>query len=107
MVVRCVADGVPIYVVRNDNNGNKSVFHHTRLLLWIAADADGDDGIRSNPAITALDADGSAEGDTTVECVVSQDVSYGLSLAVFRTMIGHPATRQAVKPEHHDQGGCR
>ena len=40
MVVRCMADGVPTYVVRNDNNGNESVFHHMRLLLWIAADAD-------------------------------------------------------------------
>ena len=85
-----VADRVPSYVVRNDNNGNESVFHRTRLLLWITADADGDDGVRSIPAIAALDADGSVEGDTAVECVVSQDVTYGLSLAVFRTMIGSP-----------------
>ena len=88
MVVCRVVDGVPTYVVRNDNNGNESVFHRMRLLLWIAADADGDDGVRSNPTIAALDTDGLVEGDTTVECVVSQDVSYGLSLAVFRTMIG-------------------
>ena len=106
MVVHCMLDGVPTYVVRNDNNGNKSVFHRTRLLLWIAADADGDDSMRSNPAIAALDADGWAEGDMTVECVVSQDVSYGLSLAMFRSMIGPPTTRQAVKLEHHDQGWC-
>ena len=97
MVVHCVADGVPTYVVRNDNNGNESVFHHTRLLLWIAAN--GDDGMRSNPAIAALDADGSAEGDTMVECVVSQDVSYGLSLAVFRTMIGSPHHKTGCKAE--------
>ena len=101
-----MVDGVPTIVVRNDNNGNESIFHHMRLLLWIAADADGDDGVRSNPTIPALDANGSAEGDTMVECVVSQDVSYGLSLAMFRTMIGLPTTRQAVKPEHHDQGWC-
>ena len=97
MVVHCLADGVSTYVVRNDNNGNESVFHHTRLLLWIAADADGDDGMRNNPTIAALDADGSAEGDMTVECVVSQDVSYGLSLAMFRTMIGSP----------HHKTGCK
>ena len=59
-LVHRVADGVSIYVVRNDNNGNESVFHCMRLLLWIAADADGDDGMRSNPAIAALDANGSA-----------------------------------------------
>ena len=43
MVVCRVADGVPTYVVRNDNNGNESIFHHTRLLLWIAAEAEGDE----------------------------------------------------------------
>ena len=92
-----MADGVPTYVVRSDNNDNKSVFHHTRLLLWIAADADRDDGMRSNPTIAALDTNGSAVGDMMVECVVSQDVSYGLSLAVFRTMIG----------PHHHKTGCK
>ena len=95
MVVHHVADGVPTYVVRNDNNGNESIFHHMRLLLWIAAGTDEDDGVRRNPTIAALDAYGLVEGDMTVECVVSQDVSYGLSLAVFRTMIG---------PSHHKMG---
>ena len=71
IVVCHMADGVPTYVVRNDNDGNESVFHCMRLLLWIAADADGDDGMRSNPAIAALDADGPTEGDTMIECVVS------------------------------------
>ena len=66
-----MVDDVPTYVVRNDNNNNKSMFHHMRLLLWIAVDADGDDSVRSNPAIAALDADGPAEEDTIVECVVS------------------------------------
>ena len=91
-VVCHMADGVPTYVVRNDNNRNESIFHCMRLLLWIAADADGDDSMRSNPTIAALGADGPVEGDMMVECVVSQDVSYGLSLAVFKTMIG---------PSHH------
>ena len=99
MVVRRMVDGVPTYVVRNDNNGSESVFHHTRLLLWIAADADGDDGMRSNPTIAALDADGLVEGDTTAKCVVSQDVSYGLSLAMFRTMIGSPHHKTGCKAE--------
>ena len=107
MVVHHMVDGVPTYVVRNDNNSNESMFHHIRLLLWIAADADGDDSMRSNAAIVALDADGLAGEDMMVECVVSQDLSYDLSLAVFKTMIDPPITRQAVKPEHHSQGWCR
>ena len=97
MVVHHVTDGVPTYVVRNDNNGNESMFHHMRLLLWIASDADGDDGMRSNPAIAVLDTDGPVEEGTTVECVVSQDMSYGLSLAVFKTMVGPP----------HHKTGCK
>ena len=92
-----MVDGVPTYVARNDNNGNESVFHHTRLLLWIAADADGDDSMRSNPIIAVLDADGLAEEDKIVECVVSQDMTYGLSLAMFKTMIGSP----------HHMTGCK
>ena len=92
-----MADAVPTYVVRNDNKGNESVFHRMRLLPWIAADADGDDSVRSNPAITALDIDGPVEGDMTVECVVSQDMTYGLSLAVFRTMIGPPYHKTGCK----------
>ena len=75
MVVHRMVDGVPPYVVRNDNNGNKSVFHCTRLLLWIAADADGYDSVRSNPAIAALDTDGPVEEDTMIVCVVSQDMT--------------------------------
>ena len=97
MVVHHVADGVPTYVVRIDNNGNESVFYCMRLLLWIAADADGDDGVRSNPAIAALDTNGLAEENMMVECVVSQDVSYGLSLAMFKTMIRPPCHKTGCK----------
>ena len=46
--------------------------------------------MRSNPTIAALNANGPVEGDTTGQCVVSQDMTYGLSFAVFRTMIGPP-----------------
>ena len=51
-------------MVRNDNNGKEDVFHRERLLLWIAADADKDDGVRSNSAITVQVTDGLVEGDT-------------------------------------------
>ena len=35
-VVKCVADGIPTYVVKNDKTGKKQVLHHARLLLWLA-----------------------------------------------------------------------
>ena len=53
-----MADGVPTYVVHNDSNGKEDVFHRGCLLLWIAADADKDDGVRSNSAITVQVANG-------------------------------------------------
>ena len=35
-VVKCVADNIPTYVVKNDKTGKKQVLHHARLLLWLA-----------------------------------------------------------------------
>ena len=35
-VVKCVADGIPTYVVKNDKTGKKQVLHHAQLLLWLA-----------------------------------------------------------------------
>ena len=90
MVVRRMADGVPTYVVRNDSNGKEDVFHQERLLLWIAADADKDDGMRSNSAITVQVVDRLVDGDTIDEKAVSLDGDYGLSLAMFRMIIGPP-----------------
>ena len=85
-----MADGVPTYVVRNDSSLKEDVFHRGRLLLWIAVDADKDDGVRSNSAITVQVADGLVDGDTTDVKAVSLDGDYGLSLAMFRTMIDPP-----------------
>ena len=35
-VVKCVADGIPTYVVKNDKTDRRQVLHHARLLLWLA-----------------------------------------------------------------------
>ena len=91
MVVRRVAEGIPTYVVQNDS-GVEQVCHREHLLLWIAADADTNDSVRSNSAITAHVADGPVDGDNHESKVVPQDLDYGLSLAMFRTVIG---------PHHH------
>ena len=48
--------------------------------------------MRSNSAITAHVADGLVDGDNHEDRVVPQDLDYGLSLAMFRTVIG---------PHHH------
>ena len=36
MVVTCVADRIPAYVVKNNRTGKKKVVHRARLLLWLA-----------------------------------------------------------------------
>ena len=35
-VVKCVADGIPAYEVKNDANKKRQVLHRARLLLWLA-----------------------------------------------------------------------
>ena len=35
MVVKCVADGIPVYEVENDANKKRQVLHRARLLLWL------------------------------------------------------------------------
>ena len=44
-VVRCVADGVPTYVVRNNHSGGEQVLHWACLLLWIGDCTNRDDGV--------------------------------------------------------------
>ena len=36
MVVKCMADGIPAYVVKNDANKKRQVLHQAQLLLWLA-----------------------------------------------------------------------
>ena len=36
MVVKCVADGIPAYEVKNDVNKKRQVLHRAQLLLWLA-----------------------------------------------------------------------
>ena len=105
-VVRQVAEGILTYVVQSDS-GVEQVCHRERLLLWIEADADMNDGVRSNSAITAHVADGPVDGDNHEDKVVPQDLDYGLSLAMFRTVIGphhHKTYRFAEAPL---SGWCR
>ena len=93
-VVHRVADGVPTYVVRNDHNDEEKVLHRSRLLLWIADQTDQDDGVSVNLAIAAPAVVGPVNEGQMKNVAVSQDLSYGPSLAMFRTMISppHPLT---------------
>ena len=100
-VVRCVADGVPTYVVRNDCSGGKQVLHRARHLLWIADCTNRDDGVSVNLAIAAPMIVGSAEEGTNVngDKGKSQVLSYGLSLAMFKMSLCPPSHMMGVEAQ--------
>ena len=86
-----MADGVPTYVVRNDRNENdEKTLHRAHLLLWIASPEDWNDNVHAHvaiatPALAGTVGEGTAKGDE-----IPHELSYGLYLAAFRTMIDLP-----------------
>ena len=100
-VVCHVADGVPTYVVRNDCSGGELVLHRARLLLWIADCTNWDDGISVNLAIAVLMIIGLAEEGQNVngDRGKSQVLSYGLSLAMFKTLLCPPSQMTGVEAQ--------
>ena len=101
MVVRHVVDGVPTYVVRNDRSSGEQVLHRARLLLCIADCTNRDDGVSVNLAIAAPMIIGSAEEGTNVngDKGKSQVLSYGLSLAMFKTSLSPPRHMMGVEAQ--------
>ena len=93
MVVTCMADGIPGYVVKNNPTGKKKVVHRARLLLWLA---DYSEPMRCNlidisdvPPGTTMDQylQGGCEGDNPVP---GCSLQYGLDLTVYLTIIDDP-----------------
>ena len=96
-----MADGVPTYVVRNDRSGSEQVLHQVCLLLWIADCTNRDDGVSVNLAIAVPMIVGSVEEGTNVngDKGKSQVLSYGLSLAMFKTSLSPPSHMTGVKAQ--------
>ena len=92
-VVTCVADGIPVYVVKNDHTGKKKVLHRARLLLWLA---DYGEPVRCNliyisdvppgPTLDQCPPRGSEDGDSVPVC----SLQYGLDLTVYLAVIDDP-----------------
>ena len=99
MVVRCVADGMPTYVVRNDRCGGKSVLHQVHLLLWIANCTNWDDGVSVNLAIAAPMIIGMVKEGQIVNRDESHVMSYSLSLAMFKTSLSPPSQMTGVEAQ--------
>ena len=93
MVVTCVADGIPAYVVKNNHTGKKKVVHWAQLLMWLA---DYCEPVRCNlvdisnmPPGTATDPypQGGCEGDNPVP---GCSLQYSLDLTVYLAIIDDP-----------------
>ena len=90
MVVTCVADGIPAYVVKNNCTGKKKVVHRARLLLWLA---DFGEPVRCNLVDISVMPPGTAtdqyppqgcEGDNLVP---GCSLQYGLDLTMYLAVI--------------------
>ena len=90
MVVTCVVDGIPAYVVKNNCTGKKKVVHWARVLLWLT---DYGEPVRCNlidisdvPPGTMTDQypQGECEGDNPV---LGCRLQYGLDLTVYLAII--------------------
>ena len=93
MVVTCVADGIPAYIVKNIRTGKKKVVHRARLLLWLT---DYGEPVRCNlmdisvmPPGTVTDQypPEGCEGDNLVP---GCSLQYGLDLTAYLTVIDDP-----------------
>ena len=90
MVVTCVADGIPAYVVKNNCTGKRKVVHWARLLLWLAYYGEP---IRCNhvdtsnfPTGTAMDRNPQTgcDGDNSVP---GCSLQYSMDLTVYMAVI--------------------
>ena len=91
MVVTWVADGVPLYVVKNESTGKRKVLHHSRLLLWFA---DFGEPVQINCMCTSVTLLGKIPENPLLESdngnPVLGSVQCGLNLAKLRIIIDIP-----------------
>ena len=92
-VVTCVADGILVYVVKNNRTGKKKVVHRARLLLWLA---DYGEPVRCNhvdisdvPPGAVMDGypeGGCESGNPVPGC----SLQYGMDLTVYMAVLEDP-----------------
>ena len=87
-VVKCVADGIPTYVVKNDKTGKKQVLHCARLLLWLA-ECDGEpiqvNHIMISASLPGTDLETQLHGSDR-QNAVPRRLIYGLNWPMLKSM---------------------
>ena len=93
MVVACMADGIPAYIVKNNRTGKKKVVHRAQLLLWLA---DYSEPVRCNLVDISIVPPGTVtdqyppEGCEGDNLVPGCSLQYGLDLTVYLAIIDNP-----------------
>ena len=112
-VVKCVADGIPVYEVQNDKTKKTQVLHRARLLLWLA-EPEGEP-LRMNRISIESGLTG-AELVTPLHRsvnlgVVPHKLYYGLNMALFESRkelpnltTGSSARGSVTGPPHNGTG---
>ena len=92
-VIERKVDGIPVYEVKNEHTGKKTVLHRARLLLWLA---DYGEPVRCNLMVISNTLPGmvpdqqlkdSGEGSHPVP---GERLQYGLDLTLFMAIIDNP-----------------
>ena len=87
-VVKCVADRIPTYVVKNNKTGKKQMLHHARLLLWLA-EYDGEpirvNCIMISASLPGMDLETQLHGSDQQNAVPHRLI-YGLNWPMLKSM---------------------
>ena len=92
-MINRVADGIPMYEVKNERTGKRKVLHWARLLLWLA---DYGEPVRCNLMTTSDTLPGTVPGQQLQDSgeglhpVLGDSLQYGLDLTHYMAIIDNP-----------------
>ena len=92
-VINQMADGIPMYEVKNEHTGKRKVLHRARLLLWLA---DYGEPVRCNLMTISDNLPGMVLGQQLQDSgeglhpVPGDSLQYGLDLTHYMAIIDNP-----------------
>ena len=92
-VINRMADGIPVYEVKNEHTGKRKVLHQARLLLWLT---DYGEPVRCNLMTTSDTLSGTVPGQQLQDSgeglhpVPGDSLQYGLDLTHYMAIIDNP-----------------
>ena len=92
-MINRMADGIPVYEVKNERTGKRKVLHRAQLLLWLA---DYGEPVRCNLMMTSDTLPGTVPGQQLQDSgeglhpVPGDSLQYGLDLTHYMAIIDNP-----------------